>query len=1047
MASGRSVVTLDAGPKSVMSRKHSSALRIGTRTTTRRTPAGWRGLALLFLLPLALRAGTPAVQATDSFAIESWSTDRGLPQNSVNALIQSRAGYLWLGTYNGLARFDGVRFTVFNSANTPVMRNSRITSLLEDAAGSLWIGHETGELTRRRDGVFTSVNLSNRWPGGTVQNIGQDEHSDLWLLNMRGDVMRLRDGLVLERFPGIGREPGGTPEMIKHSDGRLIVSRNGGVAFIENGRWARLDFGDPSAYYSRTYPAREGGLWVVGSTNIQRWQGERWAESAGKLPAEISFVPTLSATRASLVLVGSLNRGLLICEPGKESVTLDTTSGLLHDWVKCIVEDREGNIWIGTRGGLSVLRPRKVVMRSPPDGWHNVLPLSIAPGANNSVWAGSEGGGLFHFDGKSWRNFGIGDGLSNPYVWSVLENANGDVWAGTWSGGLFRGRDGRFAVPEALAGLTDPITALLEFPAHTIWIGTGKGLARFKDGKLERFESLGGAAAGDVRALAPGMNEELWLGTLGSGLGKFAEGKIQSFTARDGLPGDFILSLLADADGTLWIGTLERGLSRLKQGRFSTISTKQGLPGNIIGHIADDGAGKLWFNSSQGIFSASKADLNRVADSPDREQLLCLAYGASEGLTTLGGSAGFTPSGFRSSDGNLWMPTAKGLAVVNPAQTGRNPLPPPEVIEEISIGGRPFPTTAADDDGTKALQVPPSSQQIEIHFTALSYSAPEKVRFKWRLEGLEKEWSEPKADRHATYSYLAPGKYVFRVTACNNDGVWNETSAVLGVTVLPEFWETWWFKFLLLTAILALFGGSIFFIQRSRMRRNLERAARERELERERARIAQDIHDDLGASLTRIGMLSQTAGETPADTQRTSQYLGQIYSAAREMTRSMDEIVWAVNPSHDTLESLFNYLTRFAHEFLTPARIRCRFQVPVEFSDQPVRSEIRHNLFLAFKETLHNVVRHSGADEVQIKVELTNRALHFSITDNGHGAASSAANASPSKPDRIATGHGFANLRSRMEKIGGTSRRTNLPGRGLVVELTVPLSGKLPPSA
>jgi len=987
---------------------------------------------------VTIHLGVTAIgeDAVEVFAIETWSIDRGLPQNSINALLQSRDGYLWLGTYNGVVRFDGVRFTVFDSANTPVMRNSRVTSLFEDSRGSLWIGHETGELTRLTEGVFEPVDLSPHWVGGIVQSIGEDEVGDIWILNAEGSVLRLRDGLMLDRFAGVGQEPGGTPEMTKDQAGRLLVSRNGSVAMIQNGRWSPLQFDDATAYYSRACRAPAGGLWVAGPTSITRWDQDRWVQTAGSMPAGVSYMPTLMQSRSGRVLAGSIGHGLLVFEPDGRRLIISIAEGLPHVWVKCIVEDREGNIWVGTRGGLSVLRRRKVVMHSPPDGWQNVLPLAIAPSVTGPVWAGSEGAGLYRFDGRAWRRYGNAEGLSNSYIWSVLEDSTGSLWAGTWSGGLFRGRDDQFSVPRELQDLKAPIMALMESPAGTLWIGTGKGLARFKDGQFERFAALGGAAAGDIRALAAGNQGEIWLGTLGAGLGRFADGKLAGWTARDGLAGDFVLSLHPDADGTIWIGTLERGLCRFKDGRFSVIDTKHGLPSNIIGHIADDGQGKLWFNSSQGIFSASKTDLNRVADNSGQEQLTCLLYGISAGLPSLAGSAGFTPSGFHAENGRIWFPTAKGLAVINPAEVATNHLPPPIAIEEVSIGGHPVGLASLRLQNDP-LQVPPGSQQIEIRFTALSFSAPERVQFKWRLEGFEGRWSIPQTQRSATYSYLPPGKYTFQVTACNNDGVWNVTPAILRVVVLPFLWETWWFKTALTLVILLLFGSSIVAVQRARARRKLERAARERALEQERARIAQDIHDDLGASLTRIGMLSQTARETLDDAPGTARYLGQIYNAAREMTRSMDEIVWAVNPRHDTLESLFNYLTRFAHEFLTPARIRCRLHVPVEFSERAVRSEIRHNLFLAFKEALHNTVRHSGADEVQISITLQGDVLKVVVSDNGRGRTANPAE----RPDRITAGHGLANIQSRLARIGGHSQITSAPGQGLCVELQTPLRG------
>jgi signal transduction histidine kinase/ligand-binding sensor domain-containing protein len=981
------------------------------------------GSLLLFGLP-ARAADDPAAVA---FSLETWQTDRGLPQSSVNALIQSQDGYLWMGTYNGLVRFDGVRFAVFDSGNTPVMRNSRITSLFEDHTDNLWIGHETGDLTLLTNGVFQNIPLGDAWPGGTLVGIGEDEHRDLWLLNLTGDALRFRDRFLLRRFPGIGQEPGGAPEMVRDQSGRLIVTRNGAVAALDHNRWEHMPFDDPKAFYSRVYRAQEGGLWVAALGRVRRWQNNTWAQEAGTYPAELSFIPTMIETRNGRVLLGGINLGLVVCQPGAASFNVGLSNGLTHDWVKCILEDREKNIWVGTRGGLNVLRPRKVVVHNPPDGWHNTLPLSITRGARGTIWAGSEGSGLYKFFSNTWQRFGPAEGLGNPFVWSVLEDRSGAVWAGTWSGGLFRGQNGVFAIPPALADLKDPVTALAEGADGTIWIGTGKGLARYREGRLDRLAGWGGAAAGDVRALALGPEGTLWIGSLGAGLGRLSGDRFTSYTQKDGLAQDFILSLFVEDSGTLWIGTLEQGLCRLQNGRFTTIGTKAGLPNKVIGHIADDDHGRLWFNSSFGIFAASLADLHRMADVSNSPPPGFLLYGLPEGLASLAGSAGFTPSGFRAPDGTLWFPNSKGLAVVNPAQVERNLIPPPVVVEEVSMGGRAH---AVPRRTSSHLEVPPGAGQVDIRFTALSFTAPGKVRFQWRLQGLDPRWSEPSSQRSVSYSYLPPGKYEFQLLACNNDGLWAGAPATLALTVLPFFYETWWFKLVITLAGLASFAGLIMAVQRARVRRKLERAARERDLERERTRIAQDIHDDLGASLTRIGMLSQTAAENPSDPAHTGRYLDLIYRSARDMTRSMDEIVWALNTRHDTLESLFNYLTRFAHEFLTPARIRCRLQVPVDVPDHSVSSEIRHNLFLAFKEALNNIVRHSGASETRLDINLEGDSLRVIIADDGHGF-------DPTGP----AGNGLANIRERIRQINGETTITPSPA-GTTVTLRVPLAAQ-----
>ena len=416
------------------------------------------------------------------------------------------------------------------------------------------------------------------------------------------------------------------------------------------------------------------------------------------------------------------------------------------------------------------------------------------------------------------------------------------------------------------------------------------------------------------------------------------------------------------------------------------------------------------------------------------------------------------------------------MAEVDPKAVQKNNLPPPIHIESADIGGHFTPVEGLDaapdnlktGNSLRTLVIPPGKQRLSLKFTALSFIEPEAVHFRYRLAPLETGWVEGGTKRAVDYSYVPPGKYEFTVIACNNDGLWNNSGDTIRVIVQPHFWQTILFELSVTSFGLLIFGGSIVLTQRARVRRKLERAARENDIERERVRIAQDIHDDLGASLTRIGMLSQTAQETTGDADCTSNYLTQIYDSAREMTRGMDEIVWAVNPRHDTLESLFNYLTRFAHEFLTPAKIRLRFEAPLEFPERAVRSEIRHNLFLAFKEALNNAVRHSGADEIQVRMVLAHvvarvvlndvearhsgadeiqvritleaNNLRVVVSDNGQGPVASRDQQRSSGRDRIAKGYGLSNMQARLRQIGGESRIIDQPGRGMCMEFMIPLA-------
>jgi signal transduction histidine kinase len=339
--------------------------------------------------------------------------------------------------------------------------------------------------------------------------------------------------------------------------------------------------------------------------------------------------------------------------------------------------------------------------------------------------------------------------------------------------------------------------------------------------------------------------------------------------------------------------------------------------------------------------------------------------------------------------------------------------------------------------------VPPGGRQLDIRFTGMSFTSPARVHFKYRLDGFDTAWTDAGSRRQVTYPFLPPGEFNFRVIASNSDGLWNELGDALTIVLLPHFWQTWWFKSGLTLAAISLIGGGVYLESRRRMRRKLERIARERELESERARIAQDIHDDLGASLTRIGMLSESAVGESSHSPQAAENLRQIHATTGELTRAMDEIVWAVNPRHDTLESLTNYISRFAQDFLGTAQIRCRLALPLELPDVPVRSEVRHNLFLAVKETMHNAVKHSGATEVRLTLQFVPGGCKLIVADNGAGFDLERSAGSGDKK-RPAPGNGLRNLRSRLTQIGGHSEIHSAPGEGTRVEFFVPLSNPAP---
>ncbi len=699
---------------------------------------------------------------------------------------------MWLGTYGGLVRFDGVRFKVFADINTPGLKSSRVTSLFEDAAGNLWIGHEGGGLTLFKEGRFKPVPLPAGWKGGTIVGIEADASGDIWTVNEEGLMTRIRDGLTLMPQPGPAT---GQLRVAKSADGNFWVIRDGKMSLLERGKLHPVDFGGEadSAYVQDVCAGRQGGVWVASDGRLRKWQGNRWTTDLGEAPWGYSAVTFMTETQTGSLAVGTVDFGLYLITPDHEILNFSRTNGLPQNWVRSFYEDREGNLWIGAgSSGLVALRASKVTTIAPPDHWQGRAILSATIAHDGAMWVGTEGAGLYRYRNGTWDHFGETEGLANGFIWSISEDVQGQIWAGTWSGGIFIKHGKIFERAPGLENITMPTPALLSTANGVLWAGTGEGLLRYQDGVKTWFGRKGGPGLLGVHAVIQASDGSIWFGMSDGGLGHLINGEVRQFRRSDGLSSDFVQCLHFDSDGTLWIGTSDGGLNRFKQGRFAAISSKQGLVNNVICAIAEDDRGYFWLSSHGGIMRISKTQLNRCADG-STNRVDCLAFGRGEGLPTLECAGGGQPTACKTADGRLWFPTSKGLVAVDPDNVELNSHPPPVLIEKLLVNDQPV-----IEAGTNAtqLEIPPGQQRFEFQYTGLSFTDPEKVYFKYRLEGLEPQWEDAGTKREANYSYIPPGDYVFHVTACNNDGVWNGTGATLAFTVLPFFWQTWWFRIL-----------------------------------------------------------------------------------------------------------------------------------------------------------------------------------------------------------------------------------------------------------
>jgi signal transduction histidine kinase len=556
-----------------------------------------------------------------------------------------------------------------------------------------------------------------------------------------------------------------------------------------------------------------------------------------------------------------------------------------------------------------------------------------------------------------------------------------------------------------------------------------------------------------ITAIVEDREGWMWIGTEGGGLERFKGDERVHFDKTGGLLSDLIRTLYMDGQGVVWIGTAGGGLSRWRDGRIATFTTREGLPDNTVSQILEDHAGRLWLGSNRGIACVNKNELEELA-AGRIPAVYPQVYGRTEGMPSEECTGGFSPAGLKTKSGLLWFSTLKGIVVADPSPHTASAAIPPVALEEVLLDGVPdaefrVPAPAVKLSGKNTplvqpelemLHIRPGKHRIEFRYTGMSFDAPERVRFRYRLDGLDPDWVEAGTHRSALYSYVPPGHYTFRVIACNSDGPWDEAGAALALTVLPHFWQAWWVIGLGCLAALVLVGSTVRLVEKRKLQHRLKRLEQEGALERERTRIAQDLHDEMGAKLCRISFLSEHARRHELVPAELRHQISSISDASREVLCSLDEIVWAVNPQNDTLEHLVSYIGQYAQEYFQETGIECELHIPTQLPPQPLSSQIRHHLLLAVHEAFTNMLKHSGATRARVSITCNKEGLEIVAWDNGRSFDPSMI-ANGLQGAANGSGNGLRNMRSRLTEIGGHCQVKSEPGQGTTIRFVLPLGG------
>jgi len=968
-------------------------------------------------------------EVSAQYRFDSWATNNGLPQNSVNSILQTRDGYLWLTTFDGLVRYNGAQFTVFNHTNSGEIVNQRFESLYEDRDGNLWIKDENGAVLRYRNGRFKLYTTEQGLPHNKIQRLAGMPDGTM--------AVQTTNGLAVfrnERFEALASDPLGFESLLGHcrfshtsNPPKTVWYRQGTVLRrVHQGRMT--SFQVPFGSADQLYEDRQGRLWIgfsdkEGLAVIEGGALRFFTVRDGLPPAAVE---AFCQDRSGALWLGTHGGGLVRFKNGKFT-TFSTQHGLSSDNFRAIFEDREGIIWIGTPDtGLMRMMPQIISTYAEKDGMVGKAFYPILEDREGSIWIGNAGLNRFK-DGKFsyYPAKPPSQTSEQPYstIRSLFEDSAGRLLLGGSGTGLATYQNGKFTYDVAVL----PRAPLVMYQDRQggFWSGYNGELVREKDGVKARFDGKDGLK-GYVQQIYEDRQGRLWICTY-SGLVEYIGGRLRFYTESDGLSSNHIRAIYEGGDGVLWIGTYDGGLNRFKDVRFTRYTTVEGMFSNGVFSILEDRHGNFWMGSNQGIHRVRKQQLNEFADGKVA-RIDAISYGKADGMLSTECNGGRYPSALKSRDGRLWFPTLNGVAVVDPEAVSFNPTPPPVVIESVTLDREAL-------DFRHPIAIRPGQAQLEIAYAGLSFIKPEHVRFKYRLEGLDKDWIEADNRRIAYFSHLPAGHYTFHVIAANSDGVWNETGARLAVTVYPPFWQTQWFLGLVVLSVLTLAA----LLYRARIRK-LEHAqalqeAFARQLlasqEGERKRIAAELHDGLGQNLLVIKNWATLARRALEPASKARAPIEEVTAAAARSIEEVREIAHNLRPYHLDEIGLTDAVAAMVERVAEASSIS--FTLEQDDLSGLLSPEVEVNLYRIIQECLNNIVKHAQAAAVELSIRRNAQSLVVVIKDNGRGFDLTQV---LGRKDR---GFGLAGLAERVRLLGGKETIQSEPGKGTTITITLNL--------
>jgi signal transduction histidine kinase/ligand-binding sensor domain-containing protein len=964
----------------------------------------WTLCGIIFL------STTVRSQESINLGHQSWSTENGLPQNSVHRIFQSSDGYIWIATEGGVARFDGIDFTTFNHETNPALTSDDICCFAQDLAGSLWIGTADG-LIQYAAGTFRRYSTRDGLPAGGINSLAVADDGTLLILTGSRISSFSNSRFSILTLPGSAVPTA----MVAAEDGNVWISSTSGVFLYQHGsiRSQSLTPLPPMADIEGIGLLPNHGLWLRTDTTLNMMQNG--------LTQALQIESLAPASRIQSVLAGSrgelwigTNKGLFVLDKGSTHPQLEPALG--SNSVLSILQDREGNLWVGTEtSGIEILRQQN--FRTIPNLPDHAI-TAITQASDGAMWIGTNGDGLDRLQAGNIRHFSTIDGLLSEVILALTSGADGSMWVGT-PDGLNHIAGDKVQTYTSADGLPDDLVrSLLTAYDGSLWIGTRRGLAHLQNNRFVTLTQADGLKSDLIGVLlqsrsfnSPG---DLWIGTL-NGLSRLHDGKVTTFTSKDGLSGDTITALAESSNGMLWIGTKANGLSTWSSTGFTSLH-RNDLPQEIDSIIEDD-HGNLWLGSTRGITRVSAFALIACGISPNCNPHP-FSYGRSDGMPTEEGASIGHPASWKAIDGLLWFATRKGVAVTNPSQLAENHIAPPVVIERFAV-----------DDIEQPLSVPeqnisPGHHSFVFQYAGLSYVAPAKVRYRYILEGFDKQWTEAGARRIAYYTNLPSGHYRFRVQAANNDGLWNEAGAQIVFHLRPPFYRRLWFILLALLLIAAV-GFLLYRLRVRRLQSQFQAVLAERN------RVAREIHDTLAQSFVGVSVQLELTAQLLAQSQISAagQQIDNTRKYVREGLAEARRSIWdlrAITAQHSLPTRLKHLVEQSAKEHLT-------IRVSTGGTYRPLPPAFEDEILRIAQESLTNVTRHANATHASVDLRYDSSRLTLIITDDGRGFQTG----DSSLPGR---GHfGLQGMRERAAQIHAQLTIESSREKGTTIKLDAPI--------